>query len=393
MWSSSSEEEAETAPRAPETRQFDRAKLNVPLAETEVDLDDEVGVPLLAPAPEATTAAPLFPSGAKSKRNIVVLSSDEENEGSDGEKEASVEESEMSDEEKEAPLDNTAPWSAEEDAKLRWLLESYQGMVDPWGMVAYDAFFLKARRSQRNVMQRAMELGLLDPSTELPEEENSDREREEKESDEEKEEESNREKEKDSNREMEKDSNREKEKDSNREMEKDSNREKEKEKEKEKKDAYSFEQRSEFIKTNLTRICQKVKVEKAVEILEPLLCLLERGVTHRQLLKQKGERVGGKSVRVTLSPSVPAQMRGQVALLLRSLRLQPTDTDVTIPSELAPQDFQQMLKVVETQVKRWKYQLNRKANKKRVASEEEEEEEMKTKKRRVVVDDSDLRVC
>ena len=353
MWSSSSEEEAETAPRAPETRQFDRAKLNVPLAETEVDLDDEAGVPLLAPAPEATTAAPLFPSGAKSKRNIVVLSSDEENEGSD-------EESEMSDEEKEAPLDNTAPWSAEEDAKLRWLLESYQGMVDPWGMVAYDAFFLKARRSQRTVMQRAMELGLLDPSTELPEEEkNSDREREEKESDEEKEEESNR----------------------------------EKEKEKEKKDAYSFEQRSEFIKTNLTRICQKVKVEKAVEILEPLLCLLERGVTRRQLLKQKGEeRVGGKSVRVTLPPSVPAQMRGQVALLLRSLRLQPTDTDVTIPSELAPQDFQQMLKVVETQVKRWKYQLNRKANKKRVASEEEEEE-MKTKKRRVVVDDSDLRVC
>lgn len=379
MWSSSSEEEAETAPRAPETRQFDRAKLNVPLAETEVDLDDEVGVPLLAPAPEATTAAPLFPSGAKSKRNIVVLSSDEENEGSDEEKEASVEESEMSDEEKEAPLDNTAPWSAEEDAKLRWLLESYQGMVDPWGMVAYDAFFLKARRSQRNVMQRAMELGLLDPSTELPEEEKeSNRERGEKESDEEKEEESNREKEKDSNR----------------EMEKDSNRETETEKEKEKKDAYSFEQRSEFIKTNLTRICQKVKVEKAVEILEPLLCLLERGVTHRQLLKQKGEeRVGGKSVRVTLPPSVPAQMRGQVALLLRSLRLQPTDTDVTIPSELAPQDFQQMLKVVETQVKRWKYQLNRKANKKRVASEEEEEEEMKTKKRRVVVDDSDLRVC
>ena len=379
MWSSSSEEEAETAPRAPETRQFDRAKLNVPLAETEVDLDDEVGVPLLAPAPEATTAAPLFPSGAKSKRNIVVLSSDEENEGSDEEKEASVEESEMSDEEKEAPLDNTAPWSAEEDAKLRWLLESYQGMVDPWGMVAYDAFFLKARRSQRNVMQRAMELGLLDPSTELPEEEKeSNRERGEKESDEEKEEESNREKEKDSNR----------------EMEKDSNRETETEKEKEKKDAYSFEQRSEFIKTNLTRICQKVKVEKAVEILEPLLCLLERGVTRRQLLKQKGEeRVGGKSVRVTLPPSVPAQMRGQVALLLRSLRLQPTDTDVTIPSELAPQDFQQMLKVVETQVKRWKYQLNRKANKKRVASEEEEEEEMKTKKRRVVVDDSDLRVC
>lgn len=369
MWSSSSEEEAEAAPRTPETRQFDRAKLNVPLAETEVDLDDEAGVPLLAPAPEATTAAPLFPTGAKSKRNIVVLSSDEE-------KEESEEESEASDEEKEVPLDNTAPWSAEEDAKLRWLLESYQGMVDPWGMVAYDAFFLKARRSQRNVMQRAVELGLLDPNTELLEEEKKDSDEEE-------------EKEKEKKEEEEKNKpNSDEEKEEENEID-----EKEEEKEKEKKDAYSFEQRSEFIKTNLTRISQKVKVEKAVEILEPLLCLLERGVTRRQTLKQKGEeRVGGKSVRVTLPPNVPAQMRGQVALLLRSLRLQPTDTDVTIPSELAPQDFQQMLKVVETQVKRWKYQLNRKANKKRVASEEEEEE-VKTKKRRVVLDDSDLRVC
>ena len=53
---------------------------------------------------------------------------------------------------------------------LRWLLENYEGIVDPWGMVAYDSFFLKARRSQRNVMQRAIELGLLDANTELPEE-------------------------------------------------------------------------------------------------------------------------------------------------------------------------------------------------------------------------------
>jgi len=36
-------------------------------------------------------------------------------------------------------------------------------------------------------------------------------------------------------------------------------------------DMYSFEQRCDFIKTNLRHISQKVKVEKTVEILEPLM--------------------------------------------------------------------------------------------------------------------------
>ena len=87
---------------------------------------------------------------------------------------------------------------------LRWLLENYEGIVDPWGMVAYDSFFLKARRSQRNVMQRAIELGLLDANTELPEEsdvekggESGEEEKKEEEKEEEEKEEKEREKEED----------------------------------------------------------------------------------------------------------------------------------------------------------------------------------------------------
>lgn len=351
VWSSSSDSDAPQAPQAlqvhqthqapqthqtHQTRQFDRAKLNVPLAETEVLLDDEPGIPLVAgKAVEESDDVPLDPAGARPTRSIAVLSSDEEEES--------------------LPANNTSPWSEQEDAKLRWLLESYQGMVDPWGVVAYDSFFVKARRSQRNVMQRAMELGLLDRNTELPEEDQP-------------------------------------EESENGEMEKPGKQGKPEEggsEEKEKEDKYSFEQRSEFIKTNLMHISQKVKVEKAVEMLEPLLCVLEREVMHRQELKQKGEeRVGGKSEKMKLPPSVPVQMRGQVALLLRSLRLQPSEMEVIIPAEVTTRDFKQMLEVVESQMKRWKYQLNRKANK-RVASEEEEEEEVTRKKRRVVVDDSD----
>lgn len=345
MWSSSSDSDAPEAPeaqnrpstqQAPQTRHFDRAKLNVPLAETEVALDDEPGMPLVASkSGEEPGVAPLYPAGVRSTRSIAVLSSDEEDEEAES-----------------LPANNTSPWSEQEDAKLRWLLESYQGMVDPWGMVAYDAFFVKARRSQRNVMQRAMELGLLDPSTELPEEEQPE----------------------------------EKEKE-NGETEKP---EKPEESVGGKEDVYSFEQRSEFIKTNLLHISQKVKVEKAVEVLEPLLWVLKSEVIYRQELQQKAEeRVGGKKETMKLPPSVPVQMRGQVALLLRSLRLQPTETEVIIPAEVTTRDLKQMLGVVESQVKRWKYQLNRKANK-RV---ETEEEEVTRKKRRVIVDDSDWHVC
>lgn len=151
MWSSSSsEDEGETKEtRAPSASHFDRAKLNVPLAEKEVSFDEENETPLI-PSREEESEKPVIARSKAAKRNIVMLSSDEE--------------------EEEVKTHNTSPWTEEEDRMLRWLLENYEGIVDPWGMVAYDSFFLKARRSQRNVMQRAIELGLLDANTELPEE-------------------------------------------------------------------------------------------------------------------------------------------------------------------------------------------------------------------------------
>ena len=152
MWSSSSsEDEGETkGTRAPSASHFDRAKLNVPLAEKEVSFDEENETPLIPSWEEEASEKPVIARSKAAKRNIVMLSSDEE--------------------EEEVKTHNTSPWTEEEDRMLRWLLENYEGIVDPWGMVAYDSFFLKARRSQRNVMQRAIELGLLDANTELPEE-------------------------------------------------------------------------------------------------------------------------------------------------------------------------------------------------------------------------------
>ena len=142
----------------------------MPLAEKEVSFDEENETPLI-PSREEESEKPVIARSKAAKRNIVMLSSDEE--------------------EEEVKTHNTSPWTEEEDRMLRWLLENYEGIVDPWGMVAYDSFFLKARRSQRNVMQRAIELGLLDANTELPEEseeevkggEKEEKEEEEKEED------------------------------------------------------------------------------------------------------------------------------------------------------------------------------------------------------------------
>ena len=192
MWSSSSsEDEGETKEtRAPSASHFDRAKLNVPLAEKEVSFDEENETPLIPSWEEEASEKPVIARSKAAKRNIVMLSSDEE--------------------EEEVKTHNTSPWTEEEDRMLRWLLENYEGIVDPWGMVAYDSFFLKARRSQRNVMQRAIELGLLDANTELPEEseeevkggesgeeEEKEEEKEEEEKEEEEKEEKDREKEDD----------------------------------------------------------------------------------------------------------------------------------------------------------------------------------------------------
>lgn len=185
MWSSSSsEDEGETKEtRAPSASHFDRAKLNVPLAEKEVSFDEENETPLIPSWEEEASEKPVIARSKAAKRNIVMLSSDEE--------------------EEEVKTHNTSPWTEEEDRMLRWLLENYEGIVDPWGMVAYDSFFLKARRSQRNVMQRAIELGLLDANTELPEEseeevkggESEEEEKKEEEKEEEEKEEKEREKE------------------------------------------------------------------------------------------------------------------------------------------------------------------------------------------------------
>ena len=182
MWSSSSsEDEGETKEtRAPSASHFDRAKLNVPLAEKEVSFDEENETPLIPSWEEEASEKPVIARSKAAKRNIVMLSSDEE--------------------EEEVKTHNTSPWTEEEDRMLRWLLENYEGIVDPWGMVAYDSFFLKARRSQRNVMQRAIELGLLDANTELPEEseeevKGGESEEEEKKEEEKEEEEKEREKE------------------------------------------------------------------------------------------------------------------------------------------------------------------------------------------------------
>lgn len=187
MWSSSSsEDEGETKEtRAPSASHFDRAKLNVPLAEKEVSFDEENETPLIPSWEEEASEKPVIARSKAAKRNIVMLSSDEE--------------------EEEVKTHNTSPWTEEEDRMLRWLLENYEGIVDPWGMVAYDSFFLKARRSQRNVMQRAIELGLLDANTELPEEseeevkggESEEEEKKEEEKEEEEKEEKEREKEED----------------------------------------------------------------------------------------------------------------------------------------------------------------------------------------------------
>lgn len=185
MWSSSSSEDEgeKKETRAPSASHFDRAKLNVPLAEKEVSFDEENETPLIPSWEEEASEKPVIARSKAAKRNIVMLSSDEE--------------------EEEVKTHNTSPWTEEEDRMLRWLLENYEGIVDPWGMVAYDSFFLKARRSQRNVMQRAIELGLLDANTELSEEseeevkggESGEEEKKEEEKEEEEKEEKEREKE------------------------------------------------------------------------------------------------------------------------------------------------------------------------------------------------------
>ena len=234
MWSSSSSEDEgeKKETRAPSASHFDRAKLNVPLAEKEVSFDEENETPLIPSWEEEASEKPVIAPSKAAKRNIVMLSSDEE--------------------EEEVKTHNTSPWTEEEDRMLRWLLENYEGIVDPWGMVAYDSFFLKACRSQRNVMQRAIELGLLDANTELPEESEEEVKGGESEEEEEKEE----------------------------EKEEEEKEEKEREKEEEEKeedntedparlerDSQSSEERAALIRTNLANLMKRIPQANKLSVL------------------------------------------------------------------------------------------------------------------------------
>ena len=232
MWSSSSsEDEGEKETRAPSASHFDRAKLNVPLAEKEVSFDEENETPLIPSWEEEASEKPVIARSKAAKRNIVMLSSDEE--------------------EEEVKTHNTSPWTEEEDRMLRWLLENYEGIVDPWGMVAYDSFFLKARRSQRNVMQRAIELGLLDANTELPEE--SDVEK----GGESEEEEEKGESEKEGSEEEEKE-------DKEKEEEKEDNTEDPSRLER---DSQSSEERAALIRTNLANLMKRIPQANKLSVL------------------------------------------------------------------------------------------------------------------------------
>ena len=116
------------------------------------------------------------------------------------------------------------------------------------------------------------------------------------------------------------------------------------------------------------------------------LLLQQEGVIRRAHKEQKGI-----DVRFEVPSYVPMQLRGQFSLLMRSMRLQPSENSVVIPSTLSLQDYLAMVKVVETYKKRSEYAINRKNQGKREA--EVEEEVVKTKKRKVILDESDCCVC
>lgn len=240
MWSSSSSEDEgeKKETRAPSASHFDRAKLNVPLAEKEVSFDEENETPLI-PSREEESEKPVIARSKAAKRNIVMLSSDEE--------------------EEEVKTHNTSPWTEEEDRMLRWLLENYEGIVDPWGMVAYDSFFLKARRSQRNVMQRAIELGLLDANTELPEESEEEVKGGESGEEEEKEEEKEGSEEEEKEREKE-----EKEREKEEEEKEEDNTEDPARLER---DSQSSEERAALIRTNLANLMKRIPQANKLSVL------------------------------------------------------------------------------------------------------------------------------
>lgn len=132
----------------PMVRRMNRDALLSGEGEEEVDLDS------LQPSQQGQTAT-------RRMKRLTILSDESEDESENqNQNETSI------------PVSsgmNPASWTEEEDETLRRLVEENKDMVDPWGIIVYDSFFLSHHRTPRMIVQHAIDLGLASPSTHLPE--------------------------------------------------------------------------------------------------------------------------------------------------------------------------------------------------------------------------------
>ena len=156
-WNVDSSDEGEENMKAfsdePVIRPFNRATLMSGEGEEEIDLES------LPPSQSVGLT--------HHKTRLTILSDDSEEE-SDIQEEASSE-AKILQSTKTPPLP-PGPWTEEENSTLYRLLEENRDMIDPWGMVMYDSYFMERGRSSRDIIQHGIDLGLLPPSTPLPEE-------------------------------------------------------------------------------------------------------------------------------------------------------------------------------------------------------------------------------
>ena len=143
--------------KEPVLRPMNRAALLSGEGEEEVDLDS------IQPSQPV-------PTPIRRMKRLTVLSDDsEEEQGDDNDDEQNetvISETSMN----VTPLSNTAPWTEEENLTLRRLLEENKDMIDPWGIIGYDSYFMAHHRTPRMIIQHGIDLGLIPPSTILPEE-------------------------------------------------------------------------------------------------------------------------------------------------------------------------------------------------------------------------------
>ena len=137
--------------KEPVLRPMNRAALFSGEGEEEVDLDS------LQPVP----------TSIRRMKRLTVLSDDSEDEQDDDDEQNEPAVNETS---TDVTLSNTTPWTEEEDSTLRHLLEENKDMIDPWGIIVYDSYFMAHHRTPRMIIQHGIDLGLLPPSTILPEE-------------------------------------------------------------------------------------------------------------------------------------------------------------------------------------------------------------------------------